>query len=295
MSGMGDLLEESVARLLGDMVDDALLLRCEDEGLPEALWAAISEQGVPDTLVPQDLGGVGATWLDAYGIARAAGRHAAPVPLVEMMLVRYLAGQAGCTGAVADAGIAGLLPRALSPGELSGDALTARIEAIPWGRDARCFAGLVAAGEEVQGGAELVIVDASNIEVGVQRNIGREPRDDVAFGASPVLARVPIDLPADAALWLGALLRSAQVAGAGAGVLDLAVEHTSQREQFGRPLSKFQAVQHHLAALAGAVASVDSVAMAASAALDQRGLGVGAGRKHARHLRGKRCRRRVAA
>ncbi|HEY3021455.1 MAG TPA: acyl-CoA dehydrogenase family protein [Solirubrobacteraceae bacterium] len=45
-------------------------------------------------------------------------------------------------------------------------------------------------------------------------------------------------------------------------VLDLALVHTRTREQFGRPLARFQAVQHHLAVLAGHV-------MLARAALDE--------------------------
>ncbi|MGH8596852.1 MAG: acyl-CoA dehydrogenase family protein, partial [Gammaproteobacteria bacterium] len=64
----------------------------------------------------------------------------------------------------------------------------------------------------------------------------------------------------------------AQIAGAAAGCLELSVNYTSQREQFGRALSQFQAIQQQLAGLAGEMTSVDTIAMAACIAFDKRGM-----------------------
>jgi alkylation response protein AidB-like acyl-CoA dehydrogenase len=44
-----------------------------------------------------------------------------------------------------------------------------------------------------------------------------------------------------------AVLACAELAGAAHAALDFAVAHAKQREQFGRPIGSFQAVQHHLA------------------------------------------------
>ena len=44
-----------------------------------------------------------------------------------------------------------------------------------------------------------------------------------------------------------------QIIGALDAARDLTVAHTSERVQFGRPLSKFQAVQHSLAEMAGEI------------------------------------------
>ena len=60
----------------------------------------------------------------------------------------------------------------------------------------------------------------------------------------------------------GALLRSIQVAGALERVRDLTVAYAREREQFGQPLNRFQAIQQELAELAGMVAL-------AGAAVDQ--------------------------
>lgn len=52
----------------------------------------------------------------------------------------------------------------------------------------------------------------------------------------------------------GALLRSIQMAGALERIRDLTVAYAAEREQFGQPINRFQAVQQELAELAATVA-----------------------------------------
>lgn len=52
-----------------------------------------------------------------------------------------------------------------------------------------------------------------------------------------------------------ALSRAALMAGALDFILGMAIDYATEREQFGRPIAKFQAVQHNLAILAGEVAA----------------------------------------
>lgn len=66
----------------------------------------------------------------------------------------------------------------------------------------------------------------------------------------------------------GALLRTIQIAGALQGALDLSVRYAQERVQFGRPLSKFQAVQQMLAQLAGEVEAAGAAARTACAKMD---------------------------
>ncbi len=69
----------------------------------------------------------------------------------------------------------------------------------------------------------------------------------------------------------GALHAAATVslmAGAMGRALALSIDHANSRQQFGRPLGKFQAVQQSLAVMACEVAAVDAAAAALAARLD---------------------------
>src|SRR4029453_3702600 len=50
---------------------------------PGALWQGVEENGLTLPLVPESKGGAGGSWGDAFGVARAAGRHAGPLPIVQ--------------------------------------------------------------------------------------------------------------------------------------------------------------------------------------------------------------------
>jgi acyl-CoA dehydrogenase len=205
---------------------------------------------------------MGGGWLEAFIVARACGRYAVPAPVPEQMLASWLCEQAGIP---APDGVAGILPAPIATSSLQRSQGTFEAARVPWGRRADYFIG-------ISTHDELVILDKTHSEVREATNLAREPRDLVSLNETPILARAPLSHPADCVRWLGALLRSAQIAGAAAGCLELSVKYTSEREQFGRPLSQFQAIQHHLAEIAGEMASVDTMAMAACMALDARGI-----------------------
>ena len=65
----------------------------------------------------------------------------------------------------------------------------------------------------------------------------------------------------------GALMRAAGIAGALQAALAQAVQYAGERVQFGRPISKFQAIQHQLAEMATHAASVGVAADVAARAM----------------------------
>ncbi|MGL5838506.1 MAG: acyl-CoA dehydrogenase family protein [Sphingorhabdus sp.] len=67
----------------------------------------------------------------------------------------------------------------------------------------------------------------------------------------------------------GAFIRVAQAAGALDAALAMSIEHVNTRQQFGKPLAKFQAVQQVLAIFATEAAAVNVAGAAAAAALDR--------------------------
>ena len=71
---------------------------------------------------------------------------------------------------------------------------------------------------------------------------------------------------------MGAVMRSQQMAGAMTRVLQQCIQYARDREQFGRPIGRFQAVQHNIAMLAAETAAAGSAADAAVKAIDRYGL-----------------------
>jgi acyl-CoA dehydrogenase len=96
------------------------------------------------------------------------------------------------------------------------------------------------------------IIGVAEFQLEPDVNWAGEPWDQVTPPGLPSL------LPA------GAVVRSAQIAGALETVLDLVITYVREREQFGQPLIRFQAVQQQVALLAGET-------LAASAAVERAG------------------------
>jgi acyl-CoA dehydrogenase len=82
------------------------------------------------------------------------------------------------------------------------------------------------------------------------------------------------------------------MAGAARRALELSIAYAREREQFGRTLSKFQAVQQHLAALTGEVLLSAVAAEAAASTLDSGGdaeLAISAAKAATGHAAGQIC------
>jgi len=270
MSELGNILEQSVARLFDEEIDNALLTAVEDEGWPAPLWKTATELGLPLVLAPEENGGMGGGWSDAYIVVRRCGYAAVPLPIPESIAANWLATVAAIE--LPD-GAPGLIPRAIDAGCISAGGYSDTVERLPWGRDAGYYLGITNA-------QEVVLIGREGIEIECEDNLGHDPRDSVVFRNSPILGCAPTTLPEDALRWLCALLRSAQIAGAGARCLAIGAGFVSEREQFGRTLSRFQAIQHQLAVMAGELATVEASSAAAYAAMDQ--LGIGSGGRDAR-------------
>ncbi|MCU6453119.1 acyl-CoA/acyl-ACP dehydrogenase [Sphingomonas sp. A2-49] len=256
---MQAMFEETVGRVLGYYVTPESLAAAERGEWPADLWDAITENGLAIAAAPEERGGVGGSWHDAFVLVRAAGRFVAPLPLAETILVNWLMGLAGADVAP------GAATLAIGDGTLDGDRFTGTLDGVAWGRQAGHV--LTAVGD----GRTLVLLACADASVVPAFNTAREPRDTLVFtGArAAVVATLPAAMPTETLLLGGAMIRSAQIAGGLSHLLDTAIDYANQRVQFGRPIGKFQAIQHQLAVLAEQTALASAAAELAFASSER--------------------------
>ncbi len=225
------LLLESADRIFQDHCDKESLEDAERGNFPEALSGLLNENGLHQLAMEES----GVDLADAFALIKHAGRFALSVPLLELALANRWLGES---------------ERFISIGVLDGD----RIVDIPWGRRADAVIGV-----RPEGPMLLVRLDqASLLE---SANPAGEARDSVAVSN-------PTELAHDDPAWeMMALGRSLLMAGCLERVLELSVQYANEREQFGRVLAKFQAIQHSLAVMAAEVVAASRAADAAADAL----------------------------
>ena len=136
MNELRTILGDVVTRLFTERVTKDLLESAETGAWPDALWHAVEENGLTWPLVPESKGGAGGTWADAFVVARAAGRHAVPLPIVETMVGSWLLSASGLDVPSGPLTLAPVhrderlrLARAGNAWRLSGAAAR-----VPWGR-----------------------------------------------------------------------------------------------------------------------------------------------------------------
>ena len=240
---MRDLFEATSERIFGDLVSPALNRQCADGAWPEALWETLKEAEMTLAAVPEALGGAGAGWEDTFTLVRAAGAHAVPAPFPDALLANWLLGRAGLQPVRAPLAVAAHSRLSCVNGQASG-----RLEKVPWGRHLEQVIA-VCAGPDPQ----LVVLNTADAaQLDRHTNLAGEPRDTLIFERARVIHAQPLpaDTHRDFLLLCGAMLRSAQIAGALQSLLQMTTGYATERVQFGKPIGHFQVIQQQIAVMA---------------------------------------------
>jgi acyl-CoA dehydrogenase len=228
------MIIDAAERMLADRCDKASLDAAERGEFPEALWALLRDGGFHQLAMPDS----GVPLADALAVIRVAGRYALPLPLTEIVLANRWLGDSG---------------RLATIGVVRGNAVVA----APWARAAELVLGL-----DIDRNAWCQVVPEPGA-VTESVNLAGEPRDALAIPGG--VDWVSLTEPAVTLLALG---RTVAMAGVLDTCLRLSLQYAGEREQFGRPIGRFQAVQHNLAVMAGEVAAAGRAADAALDAID---------------------------
>ncbi len=272
MDSTSKMLRETATRLFQAHTEPKVLREAEQGVWPAAAWAAVEEAGLHLALVPEEAGGFGVAVPDALSLVRVAGEHALPLPLPETMIATWLLAGAGLEIPSGPLTVAPVDPRdALSVTRIgSGFRIEGTARRVPWGRTEQVGVVVLA---DAGGTPYVALVPRAAITVAEPgENLAREPRDLLRFeGTVPVDAIRPAasGVGVEQLRALGAAMRSLQLAGGLMRIADMGVQYAQERVQFGRPIGKFQTIQHNLAIVATqAAAAVAASDLAAEAVGD---------------------------
>jgi alkylation response protein AidB-like acyl-CoA dehydrogenase len=284
-------LRELARRLFAERFTDAFRKTFARGGLnyDATLWGALAEAGVLGTAIGADQGGSGLGLTELLLVLEEQGRTLAAVPTFATLVLGALPlerfgnaaqrallpqvarGELLFSAALEEPGNAQLLaPATLAQPVTGGWRISGLKSCVPYALDVQCLLVSASTPDAV---ARLFLIDprAPGVELRAQQSTSGEPQGEVRLAG--VLAG-PADLLGTDARPLRYLVECAQVALASwqLGVLEEAVRRAAayvcERQQFGRPIGSFQAVQHRLADCYIDLEALRSAYLAAVWALD---------------------------
>lgn len=238
MSEERELLRQTVAALVEKHAPPAAVRQAieSERGYDESLWKLLCEQvGAAALVVPEDLGGAGGELADAAVVLEELGKALAPTPLLGTTLAELAL---------------------LSADEPDADAIEQLAEGSAIGTV------VFDPGFAVNGTVADIVVAADGKTLTRWTEFAATPVDtmDPTRPLARLEAQATSKIGADPGLAdTAAILVAAEQIGAAAKCLDLTVDYTKDRVQFGRPIGSFQALKHRMADLYVAVQSARAV------------------------------------
>ncbi|WP_328666417.1 acyl-CoA/acyl-ACP dehydrogenase [Streptomyces sp. NBC_00322] len=272
-----DDLRAAVRSLLTDRNDTASVLARAEAGAPydPGLWKALAgDMGAAGLLVPEKLGGQGASHREAAVVLEELGRAVAPAP--------YLT-----SSVIATETLLGLDVDSAEVAELIGELAAGRktaVLAVPL--SASPHGPLPAGASTITGIADAAVADlllvlksdglyavetaSVTVEALTPLDLTR-PLFAVTIGDTAGGTRIADAATAERAvrrgLLAGAGLLASEQLGLAEWCLEETVRHTRERHQFNRPIGSFQALKHRMAQLWLEVVSARAAARNAADAL----------------------------
>jgi alkylation response protein AidB-like acyl-CoA dehydrogenase len=272
-----EALRDSVRRLFADRCPPETITCLYDPKPPDlsGVWHTLAaDLGLAGLLVPESLGGAGASAREAAVVMEEIGRAVAPVPFLSSAVLATVAlleaGDTETVARLATGAATGALvvPLSAAPGdpivgvEASGDGLTGTVTSVAGASEADVLVVPVAG----PGGLELHTVSREDVDVlpvltlDMTRTLA-----DVWFSGTTSTRIGAGSAAVTAALQTGAALLASEQLGVAQWCFDTTLAYAKDRKQFGRAIGSYQAIKHRLADL---WVEVNSAAAAARYAAD---------------------------
>jgi alkylation response protein AidB-like acyl-CoA dehydrogenase len=280
------LLAESARQLFerSYTTESARAAEAAPDGFSSDLWKQACELGWPGIALPEESGGAGYGPLELAVLAEELGRGAATLPLLssysatlpllwaggDALRARWLESLAA-GDAIAALALVDPRHEQLQVTTADGWTISGTKVAVPFGVAADVL--VVRVGLDGEGAPSLVAVatDAPGVERARHDTFAPTPYasvtfTDVAVGRDDVVGDAAV---LERALAHQTIVDTAYAVGLAGGALALAVDHASNREQFGRPIGVNQAVSHQCVDMRVEIDAMRVLALQAAWRLDR--------------------------
>ncbi len=233
------LFQESVHDFLVNEVtpDTIRELWDSESGRSDALWGQLTEMGLTGMTAAEEHGGLGMDAVDFVLLARECGYVALPEPLVHTALI--------AVPLLQDLG--GELASEWLPKIAAGEArVIVGLEENQLVEDAHVADLLL-----LEKAGALYAVDPAAVTLRANESVDPSRKLFAVEFDQSAAAKVSGDAALiEASLNRGALGAAAQALGLAQRMVDMSVQYTAERQQFGKPIGSFQAVKHHMSNVA---------------------------------------------
>lgn len=248
MSEMKEMIVDVVEKIFKDHVEKETVDLVEKGQWAEAVWGILTENEILNVAIAESRGGAGGDLDDLLSLYQLIGQYAVPIPFVETTFANYILETLHLTNTTNKA------TYSLSQDSVhlnDDNTVTGSLINIPW---ARHVDDIVLLAHNQQGILHAVHIALADTVVTPSANLAGEPRDTVVLKNAKIQQRTTRPLTEAEVQFFETLdtaAKNALMTGAIKKAFDLTVSYSKEREQFGRPIHRFQLVQQHIAYLAG--------------------------------------------
>ena len=205
------------------------------------LWENIEDIGLTQIAVKEKFEGSDLSFNSILPVIQLSTKMGLPLPLTETIICNYLFSELDIKPPK------GMITFAIETknikilnGKVSGDLFS-----IPYLN----LTDQIIILKKIAGINKFIFIKNINGKKEVKKNFLSEPRYNLNIENCEIIEIKELSERIDFNQ-IGSIIRSAQMVGAMEKVIDLSIEYCSQRVQFGRSLSKFQAIQHQISEMA---------------------------------------------
>ena len=235
---------DSAERLFGEVCTPAVIRQIEGGADTTSLWSELSSVGFTDALLPESANGAALTLTEVWPMLFSMGRHALPLPYAHTLLARAWLQQAHATTCVQ----AQILAQGVPEGTITFAPF--RVVSSRTGvQAAGVNFGLTATWVLVQSEKAVWLLPTAQAQRTPSGGHGSLDAD-LSWSADVAQASLLGQFQQPQFRELLALSLAVLIAGAADRVFEMTLGWANQREQFGKPIGRFQALQQQISEVA---------------------------------------------